>query len=319
MSRWLAWHQTGLPEYSPIGKWLPVVENSVAQITPGESTYSATLLSNGAETVGQAFLSSRSIARTVLKQGTIAFYVPLRWKGDLKFNGVLVSPHSIHAPVDDVHYHICGQEREIAGCIFPRARFIETVAALRGVAPDEVALPSRALELTPAGIARLRTQMTAIVAQARRAGAGAASNEIPFDPAECLYEMVLDAYLEVRAESELKSSCIRNSHRLVQAAEERYAQDPQGTSLADLCVASGVSKSTLYDAFWNWCGMPPIAYFHKRRLARARARLFEMHFRRGAVKQVASEVGITELGRFARDYRRIYGESPSTTLSQTLP
>lgn len=86
-------------------------------------------------------------------------------------------------------------------------------------------------------------------------------------------------------------------------------------SLADLCAAAGVSKSTLYMAFHQVCGRPPLEYFQKRRLTRARLGLLKASPQRGAVKRVALDTGFTELGRFAADYRRLFGEQPSSTLN----
>ena len=86
-------------------------------------------------------------------------------------------------------------------------------------------------------------------------------------------------------------------------------------SLADLCAADGVGKSALYLAFQIWWGEPPIAYFHKHRLAKTRSHLLSSDPERGAIKQAALCVGLTELGRFSRDYRRLFGESPSVTLN----
>ncbi len=66
----------------------------------------------------------------------------------------------------------------------------------------------------------------------------------------------------------------------------------------------------------------PIAYFRKRRLARAQGRLLDSESRRGAVKEVALDLGLMgagmcEFGRFSRDYRRLFGEAPSVTLSRS--
>ncbi|MGI9241910.1 MAG: helix-turn-helix domain-containing protein, partial [Verrucomicrobiales bacterium] len=87
-------------------------------------------------------------------------------------------------------------------------------------------------------------------------------------------------------------------------------------SLADLCRATGVGKSTLYEAFHLVCGLAPMAYFHKRKLTAVRSALVESRPARGAVKQVALRVGFTELGRFAREYRKLFGELPSVKLNR---
>ena len=99
----------------------------------------------------------------------------------------------------------------------------------------------------------------------------------------------------------------------VEALYEQAGAAP--LSLADLCNAAGVSRSTLYRAFHSHCDMPPIEYIHKRRLTDAHSRLVAAKPARGAIKRIALEAGWTELGRFSVEYRRLFGESPKHTLS----
>jgi hypothetical protein len=66
-------------------------------------------------TVGRALVEARTVGRTVLRHDSIAIYVSLRWSGDLKFNGVTVTPNSIQLPVEDVSFHIRGLKRDLAG------------------------------------------------------------------------------------------------------------------------------------------------------------------------------------------------------------
>ena len=109
------------------------MENSITQLAPGPCVFGGMIVSNGEVTAGRALVSVSAVGHTILKQGCTAFYVPLRWAGDLKFNGVSATPNTIHMPVEDVSYHIRGRERDLAGCILPGTRFVETIAALRGV------------------------------------------------------------------------------------------------------------------------------------------------------------------------------------------
>ena len=316
---WFTWHHYGLLDFAAIGAQLPVVENSVTQIAPGPSIIGATIVSNGEVTAAHGLIKPPSIGVMVLKQGSIGFYVPLHWAGDLKFNGVIATPGAIHMPVDDVYFHICGRERAVLGCILPRRRFVETVAALRGVDPDRLVLHERALELAPEAAQRLRTRLAAVIDNGRRADPESASRCAPFDLTNQVFELMVDAYLHARSEPMRKSGRVRNPGRIVRAAEERFVQaDGNPVSLADLCAAAGVGKTALYFAFQSWCGEPPIAYFHKRRLTQARSRLLHSEPRRGAVKRAALSAGITELGRFSQEYRQFFGESPSITLSRSL-
>jgi AraC-like DNA-binding protein len=135
---------------------------------------------------------------------------------------------------------------------------------------------------------------------------------------EELFGLMADAYLYSRHEFASTASRIYRSGRIVRKAEECFmAAGGRPVSLADLCAAAGVSKSKLYLAFHNMCGESPLAYFHKRRLIRARSILLNATPARGAVKRAALSVGLTELGRFSVEYRRLFGEKPSTTLRNT--
>jgi AraC family ethanolamine operon transcriptional activator len=133
-----------------------------------------------------------------------------------------------------------------------------------------------------------------------------------------VFGLMADAYLAARPGTTPRRELIRRPDRIVKTAEEHFmASEGRPVSLADPCAVAGVSKSTLYLAFDRVCGQPPLQYFHKRRLAWARLRLMEASPRRGAVKRVALDTGFTELGRFAAEYRRLFGESPSATLTSS--
>lgn len=94
------------------------------------------------------------------------------------------------------------------------------------------------------------------------------------------------------------------------------AAEGKPVSLADLCQAAGVSKTSLYNAFHQICGESPLDYFRKRQLMQARSILLNTNPRWGAIKRAALSVGLTEFGRFSVEYRQVFGESPSATLKK---
>jgi AraC-like DNA-binding protein len=312
------WHRYGLQERSPIEVRMPVIESSIIQVAPGPSDTGATIVSDEDVTVVHSLIHPHSVGALVLKSGYTGFYYPRHWVGDLTVNGVLATPGTIHLPVDNTYY-VHGKERDIVGCILPRTRFIETVAALRGVDPGQVMLHGRALELPPSASRQVRKGLESIIDTGLACDVDSTSNCSSLDLTNAVFELMADMYLYVRPEVMRKSGHVRNPGRIVRAAEERFAEAMGNPiSLADLCAATGVSKSVLYLAFQNWCGEPPISYFHKRRLSKVRSRLLNTEHRRGAVKQAALSVGLTELGRFSREYRQLFGEQPSITLSSSV-
>ena len=314
------WHRDGLPDHAPIEARLPVVETTITQVAAGPHISGATIVSNAEVTAAHSSIQSNSVGTLVLRPSHTAFFVPLCWEGDLTVNGVAATATAMHMPADGVSYHIRGRRRQILGCVLPRTRFIETVAALRGVGLETMTLRDHALELAPPVASQLRQGLAAIIDRACRVELGGEQHAAPFDLTKEVFELMVSVYLHARPESTGKAGRVRNPGRIVRVAEERFARAGAGpVSLADLCAATGVSKSALYLAFENWCGEPPIAYFHKRRLTRARIQLLGTNPVRGAVKRSALDAGFTELGRFSRDYRRLFGESPSATLSRGWP
>ena len=311
------WHRHGLPDYAPIEARMPLVENSVTQVAPGPFVAGARIVSNGEVTAVHTSVTARSVGSILLEEGFTGFLVPLRWDGEFRLNGAVATPNTIHMPVEEGSMHTRGGQREQLGCILPRARFVESVAALCGEDPNTLALHEGALQMTPEASRRVRDQLMAIIDKGVHADLNSDSSCAPFDLTNEVFELMADAYLHACPEPMPKSGRIRGVERIVRAAEERFVQAGSGpVSLADLCAATGVGKSALYLAFHSWCGEPPLAYFHKRRLTKARSFLLRAVPIRGEVKRAALQAGLTELGRFSRDYRQLFGEPPSVTLNR---
>ena len=85
-------------------------------------------------------------------------------------------------------------------------------------------------------------------------------------------------------------------------------------TIADLAAHAGVGASTLFAGFREHRSASPIAYLKGVRMRRAREALKSASSGQTTVTEVALRWGFTHLGRFAADYRRWFGESPSDTL-----
>lgn len=97
---------------------------------------------------------------------------------------------------------------------------------------------------------------------------------------------------------------------LVKAVEEKL-QDAATCplSIAELCADLGISRRTVQYAFQEAFDLNPVAYLRAVRLNHVRREL-----RLGAtVTNAATKWGFLHLGSFASDYRRMFGELPSTT------
>ncbi|WP_192034692.1 helix-turn-helix domain-containing protein [Halomonas sp. YLGW01] len=86
-------------------------------------------------------------------------------------------------------------------------------------------------------------------------------------------------------------------------------------AVSELCEIAHVSQRTLQYSFTSILGISPIQFLRATRLNRVRRRLCSPDSET-TVSQVAADWGFYHLGQFAQDYRQLFGESPSATLSR---
>jgi AraC family transcriptional regulator, ethanolamine operon transcriptional activator len=82
----------------------------------------------------------------------------------------------------------------------------------------------------------------------------------------------------------------------------------------DLATAAGISERTLRRAFQDYFSVGPVRYLNLRTLHQVRGALKAADPSITSVTGIATQFGVWEFGRFARDYRFLFGELPSETL-----
>ena len=88
----------------------------------------------------------------------------------------------------------------------------------------------------------------------------------------------------------------------------------QPLHLAEICAAIGASERTLRTICIENLGMGPIRYLWLRRMHLARRALIQATSQTATVTAIATANGFWELGRFAVEYRALFGETPSASL-----
>ena len=84
----------------------------------------------------------------------------------------------------------------------------------------------------------------------------------------------------------------------------------------ELADALAVSERTLQRAFKTWAGLGPLRFFTVRRLHAFRRSIVAEGRRHGTIARAARRLGFTHLGHLSREYRSLFGESPTETLSR---
>lgn len=93
-----------------------------------------------------------------------------------------------------------------------------------------------------------------------------------------------------------------------------HAQEP--IYLDDLCTTLGLARCGVENLFQDLLGLSPIAYLRHQRLHGARRALLQAAPGPGAVKHAALGWGFLHQGRFAQEYRALFGEGPVETLAR---
>jgi AraC-like DNA-binding protein/TolB-like protein len=83
-------------------------------------------------------------------------------------------------------------------------------------------------------------------------------------------------------------------------------------TLSNLASACSVPERTLLRQFEQFAGDSPLAYLRRLRLNTVRSELSRADGR-DTISDIATRCGFSHLGRFARGYRQLFGESPSAT------
>ena len=89
-------------------------------------------------------------------------------------------------------------------------------------------------------------------------------------------------------------------------------------TLAAIVEASGVAGRTLLKHFRDTKGISPMRYLSNARFEKVREALAQAQPEE-SVTTIAMSLGFSHLGRFAVEYRRRFGESPSDTLERRRP
>jgi len=84
--------------------------------------------------------------------------------------------------------------------------------------------------------------------------------------------------------------------------------------MPEICAAIGASGRTLRQHCLEHLEMSPHRYLRLRSMNLARRALIRADSATTTVTQIAADLGFWEFGRFAVEYRKLFGESPSATL-----
>lgn len=130
-----------------------------------------------------------------------------------------------------------------------------------------------------------------------------------------LRKLVLDSLLDVFP-SPISREKLRYRDLTSRTHEFLRANAQIPISVAELCQFLSVSERSLRRLFREVFGTSPAHYLRVRRFHQARRALKDPSDVEATVTSVSNALGFLDMGRFASDYRELFGELPSQTLAR---
>jgi AraC family ethanolamine operon transcriptional activator len=179
-----------------------------------------------------------------------------------------------------------------------------TLGSMRGV-----------FQLPPQRIKRFRTLIEQLDEAVQHAPGAFESVAAQQAAKQKLVRAVRNVLAEPReAEHPIGRHAVPRKHIIHMTMDFVEQHDGDFLSVEQLATAAGVSERTLRDAFQQYFGAAPVRYLNLRTLHQVRRALKAADPSRATVTEIATQFGVWQFGRFARDYRSLFRELPSETL-----
>lgn len=115
---------------------------------------------------------------------------------------------------------------------------------------------------------------------------------------------------KIKATTEKRNEAIKNATDYIDSYTDKVI------SIQQLCRDTGINKRTLERAFLEKYEMTPKSYLQSLRLNDAYKTLLQSDPKTTKVTDIALSHGFCHMSQFATDYRKMFGELPSTTLKR---
>jgi len=241
-----------------------------------------------------------------------------------------IAVFAVHEPSEATICHVPMQERtvlfmpggcEIAASILPGLRFSTVLTTMEQWSRiEEIAtgVPARAMEF-PRGIrldaARWRqaeailSNLADSIARSRRHSPG----RLPAAIVDYL-GLIAEARAEILGPTGRDEGPPLRVQQAWNAAEYIREHLEDDLSIVGLCRLVNASRRQLEYSFSSVFGVSPRRFIEIARLNESRRRLRSARAEGHSVTDIAMETGISHLGRFSLNYRRLFGERPRDTL-----
>jgi len=187
----------------------------------------------------------------------------------------------------------------------------EQIHAVHGPDADEKALEGEVFHCDPFAMNSLRQRLVSLTD-------GVVSGEVASNTATLLEDISADVVRAVAMSKDIPHSADyprrRDAARQAAAYIEQHAHE--APKVGRMCRLFGVSDRTLENGFKELYGVTPKSFINAMRLNGFRAALRAADPLTTVIADLANDWGFWHIGQLAADYRRMFGELPSVTLTR---
>ncbi|HZY88105.1 MAG TPA: helix-turn-helix domain-containing protein [Gemmataceae bacterium] len=303
-------------DFDELAQGIPGWDAVFSQVSPGPFRGEFDFLQLGAVAFCRIAANREILARGAHRPGAFGFGVPT-----LRQETSLLSGQPVHdgqviflGPDDTLDQKTCADYQAVFVEV-EAADFLAGVGALtrRDVQADLAG--KSLLSPSPGASRRLAAFIRQVFEAARTDRDALTCSEVQ----RRLCHGLLSRLAEVITDPEGPDACPRrlsSRRQLVAEAEALMGSRPWGAlTMSGLCRELEVSERSLHYAFRDVLGQTPMAYYRHKRLNAVRRLLKQAGSLQTTVAEVGRAWGFWHTGQFAADYRRLFGEIPSTTLA----
>lgn len=234
--------------------------------------------------------------------------IPLAEQEESRINGLTIKGNTIMCRPGSCDFQLSTpQDYDLYGLVVDRLKLIK-MASIHGVDLNwkelteygRLGVPDKTLEEVRFVLARLLSMQNKTT------------------PPRLQQDIVMMALLEVLKEETpqpAKTQSYYHRKKVVDCARQfldHHLDEP--VTVTQLCEVTNVSRRTLQYSFESILGISPIQYLRISRLNGVRRNLVQAE-KGQSVSDIAAQWGFWHLSQFAKDYKQLFGETPSKTLT----
>lgn len=248
-----------------------------------------------------------------LPHGLGAYGVPIRLDGRATFCGSLCQGSHLHVFSGDDRFEFYSPRGLVmAGFVLPNERVMQAFSSSERELVSQTLSDPHLRKTTAAHVDGLR-HLIAGVFDVLRGSPQLIDNAAVVEAlGSAIVSNLAQAILDDRGADDVRMSDQRRWQLVRAMRDMAYASPDRPLTVADICSEAGVSRRALQYAVQESLGLSPVEFLRIVRLNGARRAMKSVN----SVTEAATLWGFWHFGRFAHDYRSLFGELPSETFQR---